>query len=143
MRIVLNSIKQEIKDAVMMGSNDRDSAEATQQVIEGADERAKRAREKAKETGLSAESGKAATHQEIIETSGLDGWETYCFPAFEKIGTGNRKYETLVSLETIESLFTQSEQIENSGWLFTSLRNHNRADDFDEVVDDTHIIEVA
>jgi SNF2 family DNA or RNA helicase len=142
MRPVLNSIEQEIKDAVMGRTTEQESAEATQQVIEGADERAKQAREKAEETGLKAESGEAATHQEIIESSGLDGWEPYCFPAFDKIGTGNRKYEPLVSLETIELLFTQSEQIENSGWLFTSLRNHNRADDFDDVVDETYVIEV-
>jgi hypothetical protein len=47
-----------------------------------------------------------------------------------------------VSLETIETLLTQSERIEGSGWSFTSLRNHDRADDFDDAVDDAYVIEV-
>ncbi|WP_433629614.1 helicase-related protein [Halomicrococcus sp. NG-SE-24] len=142
MRPVLNSIEKDIKDAVMGSSDEQDTEVATQQVIEEADERAKQAQEKAEETGLKSESGQAATREEIIESSGLDGWEPYCFPAFEDIGTGDREYDPLVSLETIETLLTQSERIEESGWSFTSLRNHDRADDFDDVVDDAYVVEV-
>ncbi len=142
MRPVLNSIEQDIKEAVMGSADDQDPDEATQQVINEADERAKQAQEKAEETGLKSESEEAVTRSEIIESAGLDGWEPYCFPAFEEIGTGDQEYEPLVSLETIETLFTQSEQIEEAGWMFTSLRNHDRADEFDDVVDDAYVIEV-
>ncbi|WP_265109161.1 DEAD/DEAH box helicase [Halosolutus halophilus] len=142
MRPVLNSIEQDIKDAVMGGSDGKDTGEPSEQVVEEADSRAKRVRKKAEETGLTSKAGDASTRESIIESSGLDGWEPYCYPAFEEIGTGDRSYEPLVSLETIETLLTQSDRLEEAEWTFTALRNHTRADDFDEVVDDAYVLEL-
>lgn len=142
MRPVLNSIEQDIKNAVMGSSDSKDTGEPSEQVVEEADSRAKRAREKAEETGLSSRAGDASTREAIIESAGLDGWEPYCYPAFEEIGTGDRSYEALVGLETIETLLTQSSRLEEAGWTFTALRNHDRADDFDDVVDDAYVLEL-
>lgn len=83
-------------------------------MVDDADERAKQAQEKAEDSGLKSESREAATRAEIIESAGIDGWKSCCFPVSEEIRTGDREYEPLVSLETIERL-TQSEQIEESG----------------------------
>ena len=140
MRPVLNSIETDIKDAVMGGSDE--STDSAERVIEEADARAKHAKEEAEKTGLQSESADPTTREEIIENSGLDGWEPYCHPAFEDIGTGNHEYEPLVSLETIETLVTQSERLEEAGWLFTALRNHDRAEDFPDVVEDAYVLEV-
>lgn len=141
MRPVLNSIEQDIKDAVMGGSDVKDTGEPGEQVVEEADSRAKRAQEKAEETGLTGGAGDASSREAIIERAGLDGWEPYCHPAFEEIGTGDRSYEALVSLETIETLLTQSDRLEEAEWTFTALRNHARADEFDDVVDDAYVLE--
>lgn len=140
MRPVLNSIEQDIKDAVMGGSGSENNQAASEQVVTEADSRAKQAQEKAEETGLASQSGEAATREAIIESSGLDGWEPHCYPAFEEVGTGDRSYEPLVSLETIETQLTQSDQLEAAQWGFTALRNHTRADDFDDVVDDAYVL---
>ncbi|WP_135536465.1 DEAD/DEAH box helicase [Halostella pelagica] len=142
MRPVLNSIEQDIKDAVMGGSDAKDTGESSEQVVEEADSRAKRAQEKAEETGLTSEAGDASTKEAIIERSGLDGWEPHCYPAFDEIGTGDHSYEPLVSLETIETLLTQSDRLEEAEWTFTALRNHARTGDFDDVVDDTYVLEL-
>jgi len=142
MRPVLNSIEQDIKDAVMGSSGSEDTREPSEQVVEEADSRAKRAQEKAEETGLAGEPEEVATKEAIIESSGLDGWEPYCHPAFDEIGTGDRSYEPLVSLETIETQLTQSDRLEETDWLFTALRNHARADDFEDVVDDAYVLEL-
>ncbi len=142
MRPVLNSIEQDIKDAVMGSSGANDTSEPSQQVVEEADSRAERAQEKAAETGLASEAGTASTREAIIESAGLDGWEPYCYPAFDEIGTGDRSYEPVASLEVIETLLTQSDQLQEAGWAFTALRNHTRADDFDDVVDDAYVLEL-
>jgi hypothetical protein len=140
MRPVLNSIEQDIKDAVMGSSESETAREPSEQVVEEADSRAKQAQEKAEETGLARQSEKPSTKEAIIESSGLDGWEPYCYPAFDEIGTGDRSYEPLVSLETIETQLTQSAQLDEAEWSFTALRNHSRADDFDDVVDDAYVL---
>jgi hypothetical protein len=142
MRPVLNSIEQDIKDAVMGSTDSESTKEPSEQVVEKADSRAKRAQEKAEETGLASTSGDAATRSAIIESAGLDGWEPYCYPAFDDIGTGDRAYEPVVSLETIETLLTQSERLETAEWTFTALRNHDRAEEFDDVVDDAYVLEL-
>jgi len=142
MRPVLNSIEQDIKDAVMGSSGSEDTREPSEQVVEEADSRAKRAQEKAEETGLAGEPEEVSTIEAIIESSGLDGWEPYCYPAFDEIGTGDRSYEPLVSLETIETQITQSDRLKETDWSFTALRNHDRADDFEDVVDDVYVLEL-
>jgi SNF2 family DNA or RNA helicase len=142
MRPVLNSIEQDIKDAVMGSSGSEDAREPSEQVVEEADSRAKRAREKAEETGLAGEQEEVSTKEAIIESSGLDGWESYCYPAFDEIGTGDRSYEPLVSLEMIETQLTQSDRLEETEWSFTALRNHARADDFEDIVDDAFVLEL-
>ena len=142
MRPVLNSIEQDIKDAVMGSSGSDATREPSEQVVEEADSRAKRAQEKAEETGLAGEPEEVATKEAIIESSGLDGWEPYCYPAFDEIGTGDRSYEPLVSLETIETQITQSDRLEETEWSFTALRNHDRADDFEDIVDDAYVLEL-
>ncbi|ELZ06168.1 putative DEAD/H helicase [Natrialba chahannaoensis JCM 10990] len=142
MRPVLNSIEQDIKEAVMGSSDTSDSQEPSKQVVEEADSRAQRAQQKAEETGLAGEEDSVATKEAIIESAGLDGWEPYCYPAFDEIGTGDRSYEPLVSLETIETLLTQSNELEEAGWTFTALRNHARAEDFDGIVDDAYVLEL-
>lgn len=141
MRPVLNSIEQDIKDAVMGSSAEGDTKEASAKVVEEADSRAQQAKEKAEETGLASPSGDASTREAIIESSGLKGWEPYCFPAFDEMGTGDRSYEPIVSLETIETLLTQSERVEGAGWTFTALRNHDRADEFADAVNDAYVLE--
>jgi len=140
-RPVLNSIEKDIKDAVMGSSGDNDNGNPSEQVVEKADTRGKQAQEKAEETGLADRSGEPSTREAIIDSSGLDGWEPYCYPAFEDIGTGDQSYEPLASLETIETHLTQSDGLEESDWTFTALRNHPRADDFDDVVDDVYVLE--
>lgn len=142
MRPVLNSIEQDIKDAVMGSSGSDGTREPSEQVVEEADSRAKRAQEKAEETGLAGEPEEVSTKEVIIESSGLDGWEPYCYPAFDEIGTGDRSYEPLVSLETIETQLTQSDRLEETEWSFTALRNHDRADDFEDIVDDAYVLEL-
>ncbi|WP_135665725.1 DEAD/DEAH box helicase [Halorhabdus rudnickae] len=142
MRPVLNSIEQDIKDAVMGSSGSDDTREPSEQVVEEADSRAKRAQEKAEKTGLAGEPEEVSTKETIIESAGLDGWEPYCYPAFDEIGTGERSYEPLVSLETIETQLTQSERLEETEWSFTALRNHARADDFEDIVNDAYVLEL-
>lgn len=142
MRPVLNSIEQDIKDAVMGSSGSDDTRQPSEQVVEEADSRAKRAQEKAEETGLAGEPEEVSTKEAIIESSGLDGWKPYCHPAFDEIGTGDRSYEPLVSLETIETQITQSDRLEETDWSFTALRNHARADDFEDIVDDAYVLEL-
>ncbi|AKU09853.1 DEAD/DEAH box helicase [Haloferax gibbonsii] len=138
MRPVLNSIEQDIKDAVM-GGFDVDAV--GEHVVEKADTRAQRAQKKAEETGLAGDAVDVTTREAIIESAGLDGWEPYCHPAFEAIGTGNRAHEPMLGLETIETLLTQSDRLEETEWSFTALRNHTHADDFDDVVDDAYVLE--
>ncbi len=142
MRPVLSSIEQDIKNAVMGSSDTEDSRDPSEKVVAEADSRAKRAQEKAEETGLASKSDDASTREEIIESAGLDGWEPYCHPAFDKIGTGDRSYESLVTLEAIETLLTQSDQLKEAKWSFTALRNHAQANNFDEVVGDAFVLEL-
>jgi hypothetical protein len=143
MRPVLNSIEQDIKDAVMGSSGSEDAREPSEQVVEEADSRAKRAQQKAEETGLADQPEEGPTKEAIIESSGLDGWEPHCYPAFDEIGTGHRSYEPLVSLETIETQITQSGRLKETSWSFTALRNHARAEDFQDVIDDIFVLELS
>ena len=142
MRPVLNSIEKDIKNAVMGSSGSADSDDPSQKVVEEADSRAKKAQEKAEETGLAGEADDVTTKEAIIESAGLDGWEPYCYPAFGGIGTGDTSYEPLVSLETIETQLTQSDRLKEAGWSFTALRNHSRTDDFGDIVDDAYVLEL-
>ena len=141
MRPVLNSIEQDIKSAVMGSTGDANS-DASERVVEEADSRAKQAKQKAEETGLTDSAEDSATEAEIIESAGLDGWEPHCHPAFDEIGTGGKAYEPLVSLETIETQLTQSEPLDDAGWTFTALRNHPQAEAFEAVVDDAYVLEL-
>lgn len=139
MRPILNSIESGIKGAVM----DSDGVvDATEQLVSEADAQAKQAKEKAEETGLQDESDSAATHEEIIESSGLDGWEQRRHSALEEIGGSDRAYDPLVSVETIESLLTQSSRVKEAEWSFTALRNHNRADEYAGVAGGAYVLSV-
>lgn len=141
MRPVLNSIEGDIKDAVMGGEINAEE-EASEQVVEEADSRAREAQEKAEETGLASESESAATREEIIESAGLDGWEPRRHPDIAEIGRRDRAYESVVSLETVEAFLTQSEQLREAGWKFTALRNHDREDEYDGVGENAYVLSV-
>jgi SNF2 family DNA or RNA helicase len=138
MRPVLNSIESDIKSAVMGGTSDED--ESAERVVQKADDKAQQAQQKAEETGLEDDTDSATTREAIIESSGLDGWEPYCHPALESIGSEDRAYKPLVDLGTIETLLTQSTRLEGAGWEFTALRNHERKDDFSRVIDDAYVL---
>jgi hypothetical protein len=58
-----------------------------------------------------------------------------------EIGRSTRAYEPTTSLELIETLFTQSEQIESDDWTFTALRNHEKADEYPGTATDAYVIE--
>lgn len=47
-----------------------------------------------------------------------------------------------MSLETIETLLTQRGRLKETEWTFTAFRNHTRADNFGDVVDDAYVLEL-
>ncbi|KAB7518811.1 helicase-related protein [Halosegnis rubeus] len=136
MRPVLNSIEKDITEAVMGGA----SGDATEQVLSGAQQQADEAKERAEQTGLESNQP-AATREAIIKNAGLDGWAGVCHPAIESIGWGDRAFDPIITHQTIETVLTQSEQLQAVGWAFTALRNHDRADAYEDVVDEAYVLE--
>jgi len=141
MRPVLNSIESDIKNAVMGGTDDG-VGDATDQVVAQADSQAKQAKQKAEETGIESDSATAATRESIIESAGLDGWEQRRHPALTKVGGEERAYEPVVSVETVETLLTQSGRLEDVEWSFTALRNHDRVEEYDGIADGAYVLDV-
>jgi len=47
-----------------------------------------------------------------------------------------------VSLETFETQLTQSDRLKEAEWSFTALRNHSRASDFEDIVEDAYVLEL-
>lgn len=137
MRPVLNSLEGDIKTAVMGSEDDEDT---DQQVMSEAEERAEKAREKAEEAGLD-EGEEPDTRESLIRDSGLVGWGDDHHPALEDIGREQRAYDPTVSLELIETVFTQSNRLESEGWEFTALRNHEKASEYTGTAHDAYVVE--
>lgn len=126
MRPVLNSLEGDIKTAVM-GDGDGSTEEG---ITEEAETRAEAAQAEAAKAGLDNETDEEVTRESIIEDAGLVGWGSSHHPDIDEIGFQTRAYNPTVSLELIETLFTQSSKLESDGWNFTALRNHERAEDY-------------
>jgi SNF2 family DNA or RNA helicase len=126
MRPVLNSIESDIKTAVM----DRRDERTSQQVAEEAEERAAAAQAQAEEVGLDEEDEQEVTRASVIRDAGLVGWGDRHHPALVGIGQRDRAYGPTATLELMETLLTQSQQLASAGWEFVALRNHERADDY-------------
>jgi SNF2 family DNA or RNA helicase len=124
MRPVLNSLESDIKTAVM-GNGSRETSE---RVTEQAEERAEAARAEAEKAGLEDEEDKEVTRESLIRDAGLVGWGNSYHPALTGIGERSRAYNPTVTLKLIETLLTQSQELESAGWEFTALRNHERAE---------------
>ena len=134
MRPVLNSLEGDIKSAVM--EKEADSIIVTT----AAEERAEAARKKAQEAGLDEEE-EEVTRESLIKNAGLEGWGDQHHPALESVGGKNRKYEPTVSLELMETLLTQSQELSSAGWNFVALRNHDRADEYPGTARGAYVLE--
>jgi SNF2 family DNA or RNA helicase len=139
MRPVLDSLEGDIKSAVMGEESD----DASDRVATEADERAKEAQKRAEETGLDTGDDDTVeiTEESIIKDAGLVGWETHQHPDLVGIGRQSRAYEHPTSTEIIETLLTQSQRLEEHGWSFTALRNHEEANNYPNTADEAYLLE--
>jgi len=137
MRPVLNSLEGDIKSAVMGDTADNTSEQVTTQ----AEERAKTARAEAEKAGLSEKNDEEVTRESLIQDAGLVGWGDPHHPALAGIGQTTRAYDPTVKPELIETLLTQSQELQSAGWEFTALRNHEQADDYPGTARGAYVLE--
>ena len=137
MRPVLNSLESDIKTAVM-GDDLKDTGE---QVTDQAEERAEVARKEAENAGLEEHEEAEVTRESLIRDAGLVGWGDSHHPALEGVGQRARAYEPTTSLELMETLLTQSQELDSAGWEFTALRNHDRADEYPGTARGAYVLE--
>jgi hypothetical protein len=138
-RAILQNFGTEIKDLVMTG--DAKGEDVGEVAVERAKERIASMEDLGEKVGLESDADSLSTREEIIDSASLDGWGDGWHPDIAAIGTGEKRYEPAVSIETIEQLLTHSEQLRESGWTFTALRNHERADEFEGTARDAYVLE--
>ncbi len=126
MRPVLNSLESDIKTAVMSNVSEGTGKQVTDQ----AEERAEAVQAESENAGLEDDDDEDVTEESLIRDAGLVGWGDYHHPALTGIGERGRAYDQTVSLELMETLLTQSQELESVGWEFTALRNHERAEEY-------------
>lgn len=137
MRPVLNSLESDIKTAVMGNGGE----ETGEQVTDQAEARAEAARAEAEKVGLEEEEDEEATRESLIRDAGLVGWGDARHPALAGIGQHTRAYDPTASLKLMETLLTQSRELESAGWEFTALRNHERADEYPGTARGAYVLE--
>ena len=137
MRPVLNSLEGDIKTAVM----DERANGTDGQLTEKAENRAEAARVEAEKAGLDQKRDQEVTRESLRRDAGLVGWGETHHPALVSVGDRTRAYEPLVELELIETLLTQSQALENAGWEFTALRNHEHANKYPGTASGAYVLD--
>jgi len=132
MRPVLTTLEDDIRDVAMTAATLGDEHESTN-VVDEAETRATSIEEKVAAAGLSTSTDSEITEQNIIDQAGVSGWGNVHHPAIADIGTGEQEFSPVVTPELVEQLFTQSTVLEEAGWTFTSLRNHEQAVQFTKI----------
>lgn len=139
MRPVLSGLEGDISSAVMGGgSSGADSVD--DKMTNTVERKNEDARAAAEQAGLVDQSAHATTENELVEETRLDGWGSVSHPAIYEIGKDNRRYESLVDPELIETLLTQSTTLNEAGWSFTALRRHEEAESYPGAADDAYVL---
>jgi hypothetical protein len=131
-RPVLTGVESEISELALEGGDQTDIKD----LVDEKEREAAEMKSKVDATGLSAD------ERQTFDESSLSGWDEQKHPALASLGSKDRVYEPVVNVDAIEYLFTQSSILEEAGWSFTTLRNHERKDDYPDAVHDAYLLTV-
>jgi hypothetical protein len=137
MRPVLSDLKGNIRSAAMSDTTDEDDVDS---VITEAEEKGEAAKEKIDSAGLGA-ADDLSTQEEIINEAGINGWDA-CHNGFTQIGKRDDEGLTpIVTPTLVERLLTESTVLEDAGWKFTSIRNHDSITEYEDVKEDVYVLQ--
>jgi superfamily II DNA or RNA helicase len=131
-RPVLTGVESEISELALEGGDQTD----IEDLVDEKEREAAEMKSKVEATGLSADD------RQTFDDSSLSGWGDQTHPALVSLGSAERIYEPAINEGVIEYLFTQSQILEEAGWSFTALRNHERKDDYPDAVHDAYLLTV-
>ena len=131
-RPVLTGVESAINELALEGADQGDIEDFASEK----EREAKNMKSKVDATGLSAD------ERQTFDDSNLSGWGDQKHPALDSLGSPDRLYQPAVNVDAIEYLFTQSQILEEVGWSFTALRNHERKDEYPTAVHDAYLLTV-
>ena len=138
MRPVLSDLEGDIRSAAM---NETSAEESVDGVIEKAEEKGETAKEKIDTAGLGTPED-LSTQEEIINESGISGWDA-CHNGLTQIGKRNEceDLSPIVTPSLVERLLTESTALQDAGWEFTSVRNHDSITEYEDVKEDVYVLQ--
>lgn len=144
MRPVLSDLEGDIRSAAMGDAKDNSSDKTTDNVntvISKAEEKGETAQEKIESTGLGI-SDDLSTKEEIINEAGVSGWNQ-CHNGLTQIGIrdSDSGFDPLITPTVVERIATESTAIDDAGWTFTSIRNHDAITEYDDVKEDVYVLQ--
>jgi hypothetical protein len=131
-RPVLTGVESEISELALEGADKGD----IENFVSEKEREAMDMKSKVNATGLSAD------ERQTFDDSNLSGWGNQKHPALTSLGSTDRLYQPAINGGAIEHLFTQSQILEEEGWSFTALRNHERKDDYPTAAHDAYLLTV-
>jgi hypothetical protein len=117
------------------------SGGTSERFTDQAEEQAEAARAEAEKVGLGEDEDEEVMRESLIRDAGLVGWGDSHHPALTGVGEPGRAYDPTVPLELMETLLTQSRELESVGWEFTALRNHDRAEEYPGTARGAYVLE--
>lgn len=127
-RPVLAGVETEINELALEGGSQAD----IETLVSKKEREAEELKSKVNATGLTAE------ERQTFDDSSLSGWSNPIHPALPSVGSIDRTYEPVVNEDAIEYLFTQSSTLEEAGWSFSALRNHERHREYPDAIQDAY-----
>ena len=138
MRPVLSDLEGDIRSAAMSDATDDEDVDG---VIAKAEEKGDTAQEKIESAGLGV-ADDLSTQEEIINEAGISGWDT-CDNGLTQIGKRNEGegFNPIITPTLVERLLTESTVLEDAGWEFTSVRNHESITQYEDVKEDVYVLQ--
>ena len=137
MRPVLSDLEGDIRSAAMRGTGDDEEVD---EVIENAEQKGETAKEKIETAGLSINDD-LTTQEEIIKESGISGWDR-CHNGLSEIGKRHEEDDPspIIIPALVERVLTESTILEDVGWEFTSVRNHDSITEYKDVKEEVYVL---
>jgi SNF2 family DNA or RNA helicase len=131
-RPVLTGVESELNEIALQ----RTDQAAVEELVEKKEREAEEMKSRVEATGLSAD------ERQTVDESNLSGWGNRKHPALDSLGSTERVYEPVVTAEAAAYLLTQSKTLEEAGWSFTALRNHERRDEYPKAAHDAYLLTI-